>query len=174
MRPSHQIVVVLSGSMEPGYYRGDILFLREPVTPVSVGDVVVFNTGDSDIPIVHRVIKLHEATDATILPEAPKETSRLPSARPTPELASIAAVPSHPHAHSYPPVVMLTKGDNNWGDDRELYPRGWEWLRFEHIVGRVFAYVPHAGRLTILLNDYPALKFGLIGTLALFVLTSKE
>lgn len=166
--------------MEPGYYRGDILFLREPVTPVSVGDVVVFNTGDSDIPIVHRVIKLHEAVDAAILPEVPKETSRLPSIRtatevvPDAKTTPSAAVPSHPHAHTYPPVVMLTKGDNNWGDDRELYPSGWEWLRFEHIVGRVFAYVPHAGRLTILLNDYPALKFGLIGTLALFVLTSKE
>ena len=51
------VVVVLSGSMEPAYYRGDILFLtfydNEPVVP---GDVVVFNLKGQEIPIVHRVI----------------------------------------------------------------------------------------------------------------------
>ncbi len=51
------VVVVLSGSMEPAYYRGDILFLtfyeKDPVIP---GDVVVFNLHGQDIPIVHRVI----------------------------------------------------------------------------------------------------------------------
>nr|CAG8448524.1 15577_t:CDS:2 [Entrophospora candida] len=32
------IVVVLSGSMEPAFYRGDILFLSMPNEPVKVGD----------------------------------------------------------------------------------------------------------------------------------------
>ena len=53
-------MVVLSGSMEPGYYRGDILFLHQPSRALDVGDVVVFNTGGRDIPIVHRIIKVHE------------------------------------------------------------------------------------------------------------------
>lgn len=55
------IVVVLSGSMEPAFHRGDLLFLtnfREE--PVRVGDIVVFKVDGRDIPIVHRVIKLHE------------------------------------------------------------------------------------------------------------------
>lgn len=55
------IVVVLSGSMEPAFHRGDLLFLtnfREE--PVRVGDIVVFKVEGRDIPIVHRVIKLHE------------------------------------------------------------------------------------------------------------------
>ena len=51
--PSLQVVVVLSGSMEPGFYRGDILFLR-------VGEIVVFNMDNREIPLVHRVIKVHE------------------------------------------------------------------------------------------------------------------
>lgn len=55
------IVVVLSGSMEPAFHRGDLLFLtnyREE--PVQVGEIVVFKVEGRDIPIVHRVIKLHE------------------------------------------------------------------------------------------------------------------
>lgn len=56
--------------MEPGFYRGDILFLDQPTKPLEVGDIVVFNTG-RDIPIVHRLIKIHErrgnATDVDML-----------------------------------------------------------------------------------------------------------
>lgn len=55
-----QIVVVLSGSMEPGYYRGDILFLNQPKTALNPGDIIVFDTGVRDVPIVHRIIKLHQ------------------------------------------------------------------------------------------------------------------
>lgn len=77
------IVVVLSGSMEPAfhrfvvyliwmrnfiiiiiiyfYYRGDLLFLTNyPEEPVRVGEIVVFKVEGRDIPIVHRVIKIHE------------------------------------------------------------------------------------------------------------------
>jgi len=61
------IVVVLSGSMEPAFHRGDLLFLtnyRED--PVRVGDIVVFKVEGRDIPIVHRVLKLHEKEDESI------------------------------------------------------------------------------------------------------------
>ena len=55
-----QVVVVLSGSMEPGFYRGDILFLNMGHQPIRAGEIVVFNIDQRDIPIVHRVIKVHE------------------------------------------------------------------------------------------------------------------
>ena len=55
-----QIVVVLSGSMEPAFYRGDILFLNRGSAPFRTGEIVVFNIEGRDIPIVHRVIKFHE------------------------------------------------------------------------------------------------------------------
>ena len=49
------VVVVLSGSMEPSYYRGDILFLirREKIV---TGDIIVYQIKNEAIPIVHRVI----------------------------------------------------------------------------------------------------------------------
>nr|DAD39250.1 TPA_asm: hypothetical protein HUJ06_013573 [Nelumbo nucifera] len=37
------VVVVLSGSMEPGFKRGDILFLHMSKDPIRVGEIVVFN-----------------------------------------------------------------------------------------------------------------------------------
>jgi len=36
------IVVVLTGSMEPGYYRGDILLVTHWNEPLVPGDVVVY------------------------------------------------------------------------------------------------------------------------------------
>ena len=57
------IVVVLSGSMEPAFYRGDILFLNMGTAPLRTGEVVVYNLADKDIPIVHRIIQVHERAD---------------------------------------------------------------------------------------------------------------
>ncbi|KAF7987708.1 hypothetical protein HCN44_003571 [Aphidius gifuensis] len=55
------IVVVLSGSMEPAFHRGDLLFLTNyQDEPIRVGEIVVFKVEGRDIPIVHRVLKLHE------------------------------------------------------------------------------------------------------------------
>ena len=52
------IVVVLTGSMEPSFHRGDILFINWDYTPPSPGDIVVFKIPNQEIPIVHRVITL--------------------------------------------------------------------------------------------------------------------
>jgi signal peptidase len=53
------IVVVLSGSMEPAFQRGDLLFLwnRNLIEETKVGEVVVYNVKGKDIPIVHRVVR---------------------------------------------------------------------------------------------------------------------
>lgn len=61
------IVVVLSGSMEPAFHRGDLLFLTNyKEEPVRVGEIVVFKVEGRDIPIVHRVLKLHEKVNGTV------------------------------------------------------------------------------------------------------------
>ncbi|WOL04054.1 nascent polypeptide-associated complex subunit alpha-like protein 1 [Canna indica] len=93
------VVVVLSGSMEPGFQRGDILFLHMSKDPIRAGEIVVFNVDGREIPIVHRVIKVHEQQDTG-------------------------------------EVDILTKGDNNFGDDRLLYAHGQLWLQQHHIMGR--------------------------------------
>jgi signal peptidase I len=51
------IVVVLSGSMEPAFQRGDLLFLWNRDKTAEVGEIVVYNVKDKDIPIVHRVVR---------------------------------------------------------------------------------------------------------------------
>jgi signal peptidase I len=79
------IVVVLSGSMEPAFQRGDLLFLwnrgglgeemgatagsgiAESVwgnRRTRVGEIVVYNVRGKDIPIVHRVIRTFPKFDA--------------------------------------------------------------------------------------------------------------
>ncbi|CAG2220182.1 SEC11 [Mytilus edulis] len=61
------IVVVLSGSMEPAFHRGDLLFLtNHREEPIRVGEIVVFKVEGRDIPIVHRVLKVHEKEDGTV------------------------------------------------------------------------------------------------------------
>ncbi len=51
------IVVVLSGSMEPAFQRGDLLFLWNRGVDTHVGEIVVYNVRGKDIPIVHRVVR---------------------------------------------------------------------------------------------------------------------
>lgn len=51
------IVVVLSGSMEPAFQRGDLLFLWNRSPRAEVGEIVVYNVRGKDIPIVHRVVR---------------------------------------------------------------------------------------------------------------------
>jgi signal peptidase len=131
------VVVVLSGSMEPAFQRGDILFLNNAVHDVHVGDVVVFKIKDRDIPIVHRILKVHLDQD----------TGK---------------------------VELLTKGDNNRVDDRGLYAPGQLWLNRDDILGKAVGTLRYVGMVTIALNDYPVLKYVLVGLMGLFVLTSKE
>lgn len=53
------VVVVLSGSMEPTFYRGDLLFLTNHTDDrLNLRDVVVFNVKGRPIPIVHRIIDI--------------------------------------------------------------------------------------------------------------------
>ncbi|OZJ03777.1 Signal peptidase complex catalytic subunit SEC11C [Bifiguratus adelaidae] len=132
------IVVVLSASMEPAFQRGDLLFLDMPRNdPIEIGDICVFKIPGREIPIVHRVIKLHDEIN----------TGK---------------------------QFLLTKGDNNNVDDRGLYNRGQMWIHKDHVVGRVRGFMPYIGMVTILMNDYPQLKYVFLGVLGLFVLIQRE
>ena len=70
------IVVVLSGSMEPAFQRGDLLFLWNRAMDTQVGEIVVYNVRGKDIPIVHRVIRrfgggwVNQTTQDAILKDA--------------------------------------------------------------------------------------------------------
>ncbi|POS83047.1 LexA/Signal peptidase [Erysiphe pulchra] len=64
------VVVVLSGSMEPAFQRGDLLFLwnRNFLEETKVGEIVVYTVKGKDIPIVHRLVrKFGAGRDAKLL-----------------------------------------------------------------------------------------------------------
>merc|ERR1711907_512960 len=130
------VVVVLSGSMEPAFYRGDILFLHRGDEPFRVGEVCVFKITGREIPIVHRIMKVHDS------PNGKQE--------------------------------LLTKGDNNNLDDRGLYNEGQLWLEETEVIGRTVGYLPYVGMVTIIMNDYPAVKWVTVGLMGFFVLSTKE
>lgn len=130
------VVVVLSGSMEPGFWRGDILFLWLGSAPFRVGEVVVFKLPDRDVPIVHRIIKVHQKHDGR--------------------------------------TEILTKGDNNEDDDRGLYPPGERFLNEKYVIGRAVGYLPWVGYVTLVMNDYPAFKFVLLGLLGIFAVCREQ
>lgn len=52
--------------MEPAIYRGDILFLTNHNEPIRAGEIVVFKIKGRDIPIVHRVMTVHEKANQTV------------------------------------------------------------------------------------------------------------
>lgn len=56
-----------SGSMEPAFYRGDLLFLTNPAHErYHTGDITVYKIPGADIPIVHRVLETHDVSLAEL------------------------------------------------------------------------------------------------------------
>ena len=46
--------------METAMFRGDLLYLTNWKDPYRVGEITVFKIRDKEIPIVHRLIRVHE------------------------------------------------------------------------------------------------------------------
>lgn len=153
------IVVVLSGSMEPAFFRGDLLFLTNyEEDPIRVGEIVVFKVEGRDIPIVHRVLKLHE-----------KWVWR----------QRVITISFHNFNNLFSfrengTAKFLTKGDNNSVDDRGLYAPGQLWLAKKDVVGRARGLLPYVGMVTIYMNEYPKVKYALLAGLAGYVLIHRE
>ncbi|KAL4921923.1 ubiquitin-conjugating enzyme/RWD-like protein [Aspergillus aurantiobrunneus] len=132
---SSPIVVVLSGSMEPAFQRGDLLFLWNRSPRAELGEIVVYNVRGKDIPIVHRVVRTFPEVEGKGKEKTVKEVSE-----------------SSPN----PPNMLLTKGDNNTADDTELYADGQDFLhRKEDIVGSVRGYMPMVGYELAELTESP-------------------
>ncbi|KAF5392733.1 hypothetical protein D9757_000967 [Collybiopsis confluens] len=115
-----------SGSMEPAFYRGDLLFLTNPsYEKYRTGDITVYKIPGADIPIVHRVMETHDLSTTLKIPGLDKKAPG--------------------------DQLLLTKGDNNPVDDIDLY-QGLDWLEQKHIVGKVRGhsrFLPYVGYVTI-------------------------
>lgn len=68
----------------------------------------------------------------------------------------------------------LTKGDNNAADDAALYARGQSYLARKDIIGRVGAYIPMVGYVTIMLSEHPWMKTAMLGLMGLVVVLQRE
>lgn len=134
------IVVVLTESMEPAFYRGDILFVSHRDEKVWPGDIMVFNIKRESIPIVHRAMVVQDEEKKN----DPKK------------------------------YYLLTKGDNNSLDDRALYHTGKVWLHDFDVIGKIKAYCPYIGYVTIAMNDNPWLKYTVLAILASTILLSND
>ena len=67
--------VVVSGSMEPAFYRGDIVLVEKAnflginefnPEDVQVGDVVVYDAAWFDQPVIHRIINITDINGTTM------------------------------------------------------------------------------------------------------------
>jgi signal peptidase len=56
-------VVVLTESMTPAFVRGDLLFLAMTSKELEVGDIAVYQLKGQPIPIVHRILEVHETKE---------------------------------------------------------------------------------------------------------------
>ncbi|KZT60013.1 signal peptidase complex catalytic subunit SEC11 [Calocera cornea HHB12733] len=145
------IVVVLSGSMEPAFKRGDLLFLTNfPNEKFEVGDITVYKLPHQGIPIVHRVVEAHDECVLSFMQDRSSFSSTVLD------------------------QFLLTKGDNNAEDDKVLYGSQMKWLKRSNVIGRVKGFLPYVGYVTIVLNDFPQLKYALLGGLGLLALIQKE
>ncbi|KAI0272283.1 hypothetical protein BC834DRAFT_856083 [Gloeopeniophorella convolvens] len=141
-------IVVILMCMEPAFYRGDLFFLvNPPDTRYQTGDITMYKIPGWDTPIVYRVLETHDVV---------KPINGVREKVPRPENQ-----------------LLLTKGDNNYLDDVELY-QGLDWLERKHIVGKVRGFLPYVGYVTIALNDFPQLKYALLGGLGLLALVQRE
>lgn len=60
------VMAVVSGSMEPTFYKGDLIVAKGvPTESLVVGDVIVFENHLRGIDVVHRVIKVEGGSSHT-------------------------------------------------------------------------------------------------------------
>lgn len=155
------IVVVLTGSMEPAFFRGDLLLVTHFKEPLTIGDIIVFKIPNQDIPIVHRAMIVQIDQDQ--------------QSEPRYELSILDKFNKFLLKQPYDEEFnLLSKGDNNPVNDRGLYPHGVIWLKRKHIIGIIRGYCPYVGYLTIVINENPVLKYSLLGFMLLSVMMSKD
>lgn len=81
---------------------------------LEIGDIVVYKVKGRDIPIVHRVLELHERS----VPRIYSSSEKIERERVVPYLTGYCAVVCYVCRATDGNQVYLTKGDNNNVDDR--------------------------------------------------------
>ncbi|CAL6018315.1 Microsomal_signal peptidase 18 kDa subunit [Hexamita inflata] len=151
------ITVVLTGSMEPGFQRGDIIPVQTwNNSQIEVGDVVVYQQSKRPVPIVHRVLDRRQI----IWSESNNNNSNLNQS------SNIKLNYSNKNDEQRIQNIYITKGDANEIHDWWLYDYdGRRFLLNENIMGVMWGNAPGIGFLTIALKEsraFQAFFYGLI------------
>lgn len=209
--------------MEPAIHRGDLLLLSNRYsTPLVSGDIVVYKLPGRDVPIVHRIIKVHEEHDTAAVDILTKGDNNLPDDRElygdrkwlSRDMVVGRAFAFLPRAgmvcdrhggrmhfwvlvavrgRAAQPLLMLgrsrawrrdrlcviflcpTFGNHSRGSSRDVRHVSDCSLPTEPLSFTCAAFAgPSDAQLTILMNDYPKLKFALLGGLSLLALIAGD
>lgn len=94
--------VVISGSMEPVMYRGDIVIVDPNPASVQVGDITIYRgTWPHGVPedIIHRIIKVGQLSNGTTVMEFKGDNNPVPDpywVYPNQITAKVVTINSHP------------------------------------------------------------------------------
>ena len=58
LNTSTPVVAVFSESMEPTYYKGDMIIVQD-TGDYSIGDIIVYDVSERRFPIIHRIITIN-------------------------------------------------------------------------------------------------------------------
>lgn len=150
------VVVVLTQSMEPGFERGDILTVKTTNlnADLNVGDIVVYQLHGRVVPIVHRLLERRVIIDDSFRPTA---RSHVPTKQDGFALYGKNAAARD--NYSTPKLMFITKGDNNEVHDTFLYTTGKCYIEPYEAIGKVQAYLPGIGYLTIAMKEHSWVKY---------------
>lgn len=79
-----EMKVVVSGTMEPAIYRGDVVIVTKNTSDIQVGDIIIYNEIWFPQPVIHRVISIKNDSEGNELYELKGDNNP----KPDPELVS--------------------------------------------------------------------------------------
>ncbi|PSN63282.1 signal peptidase I [Corynespora cassiicola Philippines] len=125
-RSSYPILTVSSESMEPTFYRGDIILLSNRRQRVVVGDIPVLWFAGRPLPMVHRAIE--------VLDQAEGNADNATTSQ----------------------LILTKGDNNGRDDGlSSLYPAGRKYARRDEVVGLVYGKVPYLGQFSLLAREKP-------------------
>ena len=166
--------------MEPAFQRGDILFLNNQDDPIRVGEIVVFKIKDRDIPIVHRVMKVHEKELGKVEVLTKGDNNRVDDrglyapGQLWLQREDILGIKIISIIIIIIIIIITIKfRESTWYFKISRYYLKSYYFYYITII-LLLLLLLLLGMVTIILNDYPPVKYVLIGVMGLFVLTNKE
>ncbi|KMP08582.1 signal peptidase complex catalytic subunit SEC11 [Coccidioides immitis RMSCC 3703] len=147
---SHPAMVVLSGSMEPAFQRGDIIFLSNWTQQVEVGDIPVLWFEGNPLPMVHRAVEVQYDFIHFFLPPRDMPSIRRPKGAEEDTMCFRDWGWLTSRQSGTGRQLIMTKGDNSKLRDVALYPPGQIYVYRTQVVGMVRGEVPWLRELLII------------------------